>query len=399
MERTLVEVAKLHHMNAADKIMDEEVLDEMQHWGGETNRIDFTTSYEVALFFACNGFYSDNGRVLLKKQCKVGKESLREPTKPAERAKAQKSIFVVEPRGVVEPDHAITIPSNLKLAVLKCLIRLSPPISIFTMYGETFGFIKFKEEYKDIYFRHMDAFLPAQASLLARSKRSEEINKSIKKYEDLIKIMPFIPNFYRMCGVYHAMLKETDQAIEYFKEARSWSPFNYDLLICLGMAYLDKADALANTDKNKYTNLAMSCFNRVPEKDRNYDWHMHRGKAHVNFHNYKLAASDFKEAICIIQLDIDKMKSSSDPIIAKRCICEAYYFLGHTLLFQKKFDEAKSVLTTLQSFDASTLKNSGVLIIGREKFDEMGIKLPKEIEALLTKIRQKCGLQPHTRER
>ena len=336
IEETLVEFARLHHMNAADKVTDEKVLDEMQHLGGETNRIDFTTSYEVALFFACNDFYNKDGRILLKKCCKVGEENLRKPTTPPSQIEAQKSIFIIEPRGVIEPDHTITIPSGLKLAVLKCLLRLSPPISIFTMYCETFGFVKFKEKYKDIYFKHMRAFLPVRASLLANSKRPEEIRKSIKKYKKLIKRMPFIPNFYRQCGAYHAMLKKTDKAIEYFKEARSWSPFNYDFLICLGMAYLDKADALANTDKNKYTNLAMTCFDRVPKKDRNYDWYMHRGKAQINRANYKLASCDFKEAIRIIQLELDEMQSSANVIIAKALyLRSASFSRAHTAISEE----------------------------------------------------------------
>ena len=35
-----------------------EILIELQHFGGKTNLIDFTTNHYVALFFACNGSYS-----------------------------------------------------------------------------------------------------------------------------------------------------------------------------------------------------------------------------------------------------------------------------------------------------------------------------------------------------
>ena len=168
IEQALVEFAKLHNLNTAEEITDEEVLDEMQHWGGETNCIDFTTSYEVALFFACNGLYNEHGRILLKKRCKIKEGNLREPKKPDSRVKAQKSMFVIEPKGIVEPDHVIVIPRDIKLTILKCLLRLNPPISIFTMYNETYGFIKFKEEYKDIYFRHMGAFLSVKARACRR---------------------------------------------------------------------------------------------------------------------------------------------------------------------------------------------------------------------------------------
>ena len=33
-----------------------EILAELQHYGGKTNLIDFTTDYHTALFFACDGF-------------------------------------------------------------------------------------------------------------------------------------------------------------------------------------------------------------------------------------------------------------------------------------------------------------------------------------------------------
>ena len=33
---------------------DFEILSEFQHYGGETNLIDFTTGYPIALFYACN---------------------------------------------------------------------------------------------------------------------------------------------------------------------------------------------------------------------------------------------------------------------------------------------------------------------------------------------------------
>ena len=42
-----------------------EILAELQHYGGNTNLIDCTTDYLIALFFACNGVADENGRVIL----------------------------------------------------------------------------------------------------------------------------------------------------------------------------------------------------------------------------------------------------------------------------------------------------------------------------------------------
>ena len=47
------------------EMTDSEILTELQHHGGKTNLIDFTTDYLVALFFACNGNPDKPGRVIL----------------------------------------------------------------------------------------------------------------------------------------------------------------------------------------------------------------------------------------------------------------------------------------------------------------------------------------------
>lgn len=56
------------------KMDDLEILTELQHYGGKTNLIDFTTDYLVALFFACDGNRDKPGRViLLQKESEVYK--------------------------------------------------------------------------------------------------------------------------------------------------------------------------------------------------------------------------------------------------------------------------------------------------------------------------------------
>ena len=52
---------------STQEAMDFEILTEIQHYGGKTNLIDFTTDYFIALFFACDGRYDKDGRVILQK--------------------------------------------------------------------------------------------------------------------------------------------------------------------------------------------------------------------------------------------------------------------------------------------------------------------------------------------
>ena len=97
---------------------DNEVLDQLQHFGYSTNLIDFTTDYHIALFFACDGKPKKDGRVILLN--KTG-YPLRNPTGPANRVIAQKSVFVQPPQGCVEPSDVVVIPHRLKNRILKHL--------------------------------------------------------------------------------------------------------------------------------------------------------------------------------------------------------------------------------------------------------------------------------------
>ena len=55
--------------NYADETDDEfGIMAELQHYGGATNLIDFTTDYFNALFFACDGSSDEDGRVILLQQ-------------------------------------------------------------------------------------------------------------------------------------------------------------------------------------------------------------------------------------------------------------------------------------------------------------------------------------------
>ena len=46
---------------SAEETKDFEILTEIQHYGGKTNLIDFTMDYFIALFFACDGRYDEDG--------------------------------------------------------------------------------------------------------------------------------------------------------------------------------------------------------------------------------------------------------------------------------------------------------------------------------------------------
>ena len=122
-----------------------EILTELQHHGGHTNLIDFTTDNHIALFFACDGFLDKPGRIILFQRTEETNEEhkIREPQNPRNRVIAQKSIFVRPPKGFLESGQydVIDIPKSLKEPILDHLQK-QHGISAQTIYNDLHGFIR-----------------------------------------------------------------------------------------------------------------------------------------------------------------------------------------------------------------------------------------------------------------
>ena len=140
-----------------NKTDDSEIRYDLQHYGGKTNLIDFTTDYNVALFFACYGSPTESGRVIILRETEKIKEMLRHPKTPEIRVGAQKSIFVEPPKGYIEQKYeVIRISKDLKLLILQHLQEtVKPEISPKTIYNDIHGFIRSHNDnwmaYRDFY--------------------------------------------------------------------------------------------------------------------------------------------------------------------------------------------------------------------------------------------------------
>ena len=119
-----------------------EIWAELQHYGGHTNLIDFTTDSHIALFFACDRFFDKPGKVIfLGEEAQNENRVEKKPQNPRNRIIAQKSIFIRPPTGVVKPDDVITIPAHLKQPILSYLDK-HHGISTETIYNDLHGFIR-----------------------------------------------------------------------------------------------------------------------------------------------------------------------------------------------------------------------------------------------------------------
>lgn len=124
---------------------DFEILTELQHYGGHTNLIDFTTDNHIALFFACDGSPDKPGRIILFQRTEEINEEykIKEPQNPRNRVIAQKSIFVQPPKGFLDLKkyEVIDIPRSLKEPILDHLQK-QHGISTQTVYNDLHGFIR-----------------------------------------------------------------------------------------------------------------------------------------------------------------------------------------------------------------------------------------------------------------
>ena len=254
-ERILEEAKEYTH-----KTNDFEILTELQHYGGKTNLIDFTTDYLVALFFACDGEPEEPGRViLLQRPPKVGPKpyKVKKPPGTIRRAEVQKSIFVQAPKGVVEPDKVVCIPADLKVALLRYLNK-HHDISTKNIYNDLLGFI----EKSGIHRRAYTEFHKGSISHYSAdsAKTNEEKQKlcedAIAHYTKAIDLKPDLSEAYIYRGLVYGDIDDFDTAIADYSKAINLAPENAVAYNNRGIAYSDKGDFYAAiADLNTAINL------------------------------------------------------------------------------------------------------------------------------------------------
>ena len=130
----------------------EEILTELQHFGGKTNLIDFTEDYLIALFFASVESEETDGRVVLHWP---EPESVLRPKHTMNRIVSQRSVFVRPHRGFIVPDasqETVLVPRDLKGSILTFLERFHG-ISKTTVYNDIHGFIRHQTPSRSCYAR------------------------------------------------------------------------------------------------------------------------------------------------------------------------------------------------------------------------------------------------------
>ena len=216
------------------KMDDSEILAELQHYGGKTNLIDFTTDYLVALFFACEKNLDKPGKVILLPNQSEAYEVVK-PPRTIPRVGFQKSIFVQSPTGVVVPDTdtVVCIPADLKEPMLDYL-RKHHDISSQTIYNDLQGFIKNRSDHKSWYTEYYTGLTCQKRGHSEKdpAKKKKWYYKAVGHYTETIALAPEytdndidLPpryavvythrgNAYAAIGDFEAAIADYDKAIE-----------------------------------------------------------------------------------------------------------------------------------------------------------------------------------------
>ena len=213
IQNEIIEAAKRYTSETDDF----EILTELQHYGGATNLIDFTTDYLIALFFACEGsdFLDKDGRVILLRKNKEINEQIELPHNPRNRVIAQKSIFVRPSYGFIKQYNAIDIPKDLKQSILAYL-RKCHGISIETIYNDLHGFIRYQ---KVTQLAHAELYV-------GRTDQSEKRYKqAIEHYTKAIQLDPQMARAYYNRGNAESNLANYEEALKDYSKAIQLDPY------------------------------------------------------------------------------------------------------------------------------------------------------------------------------
>ena len=191
-----------------------EILTQLQHYGGKTNLIDFTTDFLVALFFACDGAYAQNGRIIMVDRTLLARktsmeEQVRKPRHPQNRVISQKSVFVQPRKGFVESYETIIIPKYLKRPMLNHLKKCHN-LSTETIYNDLHGFIVNRNIHKSSYTEFHIAY-----TYQNKGNHQEAINH----YNKSVELNPTNAAAYNNRGNTKAVLGWYEEAIADYDEA------------------------------------------------------------------------------------------------------------------------------------------------------------------------------------
>ena len=258
--------------------IDFDILTEIQHYGGKTNLIDFTTDYCIALFFACDGHHDKDGRLILLKTQNI-KDMIRYPKEPINRVVAQKSVLIRPPKGYIEQHEydIVVIPAKLKKATLQHL-RKYHGVFTETIYNDLHGFIRNQDIHESANTRFYKGHACTNRAVNAESEEEQqkEHQNAIIHYTAAIELNPDYLEAYNQRGYAFFSKMEYENAIKDFDYTIQNSPHDTVVNFFKGLAALylqdwEKAKSVFEADKKSSEKLFSMIYHSVSDFEQEYN--------------------------------------------------------------------------------------------------------------------------------
>ena len=294
VEKDIVEKAKQHFRPDVPNI---EILTELQHYGGKTTLLDFSKDLHIALFFACDGDFDEDGRVILFKTSELPEHkgifyknlsenssenicTLISPTGKSPRVIFQSSIFIHASKGYLKDDtyKIITIEKNLKKPLLEYL-RQHFNIRTETIYNDIQGFVRNQHNYATAEIEFYRGYTSFQEN---------NLEDAVEYYRKAIELNPQFSKAYNNRGAAHHALEQHQKAINDCNKAIELNPQDANAYYNRGTAYR----AL------KQYQDAINDYNEVIKLDpQSADAYNNRGNLYCALKQYQEAINNYNKAI------------------------------------------------------------------------------------------------------
>ena len=267
-----------------------EILTQLQHFGGKTNLIDFTTDYLIALFFACESLFDKPGRVILLTESAQEENRAKKPRNIINRVRDQKSVFARPPKGFIEiePDDVIDIPKCLKQPMLDYLKKYHD-ISTKTIYNDLHGFIRVQDLHQSAYTEFYKGFTCQNRGNKAKNREEKQkwYEETVKHYTEALKLNSQMIVAFNNRGNAYSDLGNFDSAISDYTRAIALNPDYAE-------AYNNRGNAYNN--KREY-DCAIADYNRAIQLKSDFaEPYANRGTVYYDKDDYERAIADYTRA-------------------------------------------------------------------------------------------------------
>ena len=315
IEKEIVGRAKRHFPHNTSMI---EILTELRHFNGDVTLIDFSRNLYVALFFACNGEFAEDGELILLDKGKI--EDGRDidyskygdvknydkqvavidpaPTQNSRsRAIGQHSVFVHAPKGYINKSQykCWRIPQKDKKPMLDYLKDVHN-IHTDTIYNDLIGFISNEENFQTaaVWFYKGNA-----------KAKLGQYAEAIADYDKAIKLNPDLAVVYNNRGNAKFELDQHAEAIADYDKAIKLNPD-------LAEAYNNRGAAKATS--GQHAEAIADCDKAIELNPDYTDAYNNRGNAKFELGDYGGGMADYDRAI---ELNPDYTEAYNNRGLAK----------------------------------------------------------------------------------